>query len=97
MKIDRNADAERISALESSYVDHELEHEGTAQAPRSGGSLLNLSRGAQAVNHVRDAVENAPAVRAARVAQLRQQYLDGTLNVDSGALSQAMEKVLRHV
>jgi flagellar biosynthesis anti-sigma factor FlgM len=97
MKIDRNAEAERLSALEATYDDHEIESTERWAPAKTAGPMLNLSSGAQAVQKLRDAVDSTPSVRASRVEQLRQQYQAGTLDIDSSRLAHVMERVLRHV
>ena len=97
MKIDRNAEAERIHAIESAYEAHETSADAPSIIPVPKGPLVKLSTEAQKVQRLRDAVENAPAIREDYVEQLRKRYLAGQLQVDSERLADVMERALRHV
>lgn len=93
MKIDRNVEAERISAIEA-----------TREAPEASDTenvagshttpLLNLSSGAQKVQKLRDAVEQSPSVRSEKVEKLKKQMQEGTLKMDTQTLARILEKLL---
>ena len=97
MKIDRNAEAERIHAIETSFEVHEAENPGSKATAQPKGPLVRLSTEAQKVQRLRDAVDSTPAIREERVANLRKLYQAGKLQIDSGRLADVMEVVLRHV
>ena len=65
-----------------------------AASTQKGGSSVDLSSAAQTVRTLRNAVNDAPSLRADRISQLKAQVQSGSYHVDSTRIAQAVEPVL---
>jgi len=93
MKIDRNVEAERISAVQATR-DVAPGGSDAASAPVGSVPLVNLSNNAKTVQKLRDAVDQAPSTRSEKVDRLKQQMQDGTFEMDLNALADRLEGLL---
>jgi len=93
MRIDRNSEAERVQAVQA--MRETTMGDAETQSTTAGSSpLVNLSNEGKTVQKLREAVDNAPNVRAERVEKLKKQIQDGKLEIDTMKLALRLEKLL---
>ena len=61
-----------------------------AEETPAGGDTISVSRDALLLTEARRTAQNAPDVRADRVAELRDQVANGTYNIDAQAIAQSL-------
>ncbi|MDE5878500.1 MAG: flagellar biosynthesis anti-sigma factor FlgM [Desulfovibrio sp.] len=61
-----------------------------AEDGAGGGDTISVSRDALLLTEARRTAQNAPDVRAERVAELRAQVANGTYNIDAQAIAESL-------
>lgn len=97
MKIERNIEAERISAVQNVREASPAGAQGASVASTPSAPIVHLSGNAQNVQKLRDAVEQSPPMRNEKVEALRKKLQNGELHIDSAKLADILERQLGDV
>ena len=84
----QNAEATRTAAASAAAQQHTAKAQRQSQP--SGADSVTLSANALSLAAAREAVQNAPAVRENKVAEIKQRVDDGTYTVNSSVLARKM-------
>lgn len=97
MKIERNPEVERVSAVQATRETSPVSSQGSTLSGVTGASVVSLSGNAQNVQKLKDAVDQAPSVRSEKVDALRKKLQNGTLEIDTQKLADILEKAMGDV
>lgn len=97
MKIERNVEAERVSAVQATRETSPASSQSSSVSGVPTASVVSLSGNAQNVQKLKDAVDQAPSVRSEKVDALRKKLQNGELDIDTQKLADLLEKVLGDV
>lgn len=97
MKIERNPEVERVSAVQATRETSPVSNQGSTMSGATSATVVSLSGNAQNVQRLKDAVDQAPSVRSEKVDALRKKLQNGELDIDTGKLADILEKALGDV
>lgn len=97
MKIERNPEIERVSAVQATRETSPVSNQGATMSGAASASVVSLSGNAQNVQKLKDAVDQTPSVRSEKVDALRKKLQNGTLEIDTQKLADILEKALGDV